>query len=236
MRSCGKKPATPSMPYWHTATGSTRIIAGKRACNSTRSPGHRRFSPLEELYREVREEVGPGLDDHVKKMAEDMAAKAIDTRDICLAIVEDVKRMRRDTSPVVVIFFSPPFCPHSTIKGKNDHEKEILRLIREAVGETAADSGEKFGVRKFFPCLSDSSYIKMDDDDRSLAALINNFPQWDVIYPVPVQQIREADIPAANFGVCGKDAHKWTERLYKPYTFHVLPQLIMKMVEKVILK
>ena len=29
----------------------------------------------------------------------------------------------------------------------------------------------------------------------------------------------------------GKDAHKWTERLYIPYSFEVLPKLILKTLD-----
>lgn len=29
-------------------------------------------------------------------------------------------------------------------------------------------------------------------------------------------------------GVYGKDGHKWTERVYKPYSFGVLPKLIQE--------
>jgi len=38
--------------------------------------------------------------------------------------------------------------------------------------------------------------------------------------------IQKTDIPALTFGVYGKDAHCWTERVYKPYSFGILPEFV----------
>ena len=40
--------------------------------------------------------------------------------------------------------------------------------------------------------------------------------------------IQELSIPAVNLGVFGKGAHTWKERIHKPYSYEVLPQLIRK--------
>ncbi|MGG3323136.1 peptidase M20, partial [Bacillus velezensis] len=61
-----------------------------------------------------------------------------------------------------------------------------------------------------------------------VSAFTDNFPGWDVIGTIPFKEIRELNIPSVNIGVYGKDGHKWTERVYKPYTFHVLPELIQQ--------
>ncbi|WP_155241950.1 hypothetical protein [Clostridium pasteurianum] len=44
--------------------------------------------------------------------------------------------------------------------------------------------------------------------------------------------IKNLNIPAINYGCYGKDAHKWTERVYKPYSFDILPKLILSTVDK----
>ena len=74
-------------------------------------------------------------------------------------------------------------------------------------------------------------YLKIDDDAASVDLLIRNFPDMNALYPLPVDKIQELNIPALNYGCYGKDAHKWTERLYKPYTFGVLPKLILKTID-----
>ena len=86
-------------------------------------------------------------------------------------------------------------------------------------------------MMKFFPSLSDSSYLKIDDDEESVDMLVKNFPGFDELYPLPLSDIRDLDIPAINYGCYGKDAHKWTERVNIPYTFEILPELIKRTIE-----
>lgn len=193
-----------------------------------------RVTTYEELYNEVGERLGDRLDKMLKQLVDELLSRGTDTRIICLRVVEEVKKHSLDTRPAVVLFFAPPYCPHNTIKGETATERELLAAIREVTGEIASSAGEAFDIKQFFPCLSDSSYLKMDDGDKSVAALINNFPQWHTVYPVPVHEIRRADIPAVNFGSYGKDAHRWTERVHKHYTFSVLPAMTVKFIERIL--
>jgi arginine utilization protein RocB len=223
----------------HTAIGfldeRRRDYCNKTGLKHEPIPWHPRVVTYEELFREARKDFGPGLDSKIHKMAEVLFSQGMDSRMICLRIVEELKRLGKDNAPAVVLFFSPPFCPHNTLKKDNPKEQEILRLIQEVVKETDSLCKDTFSIRKFFPYLSDSSYIKIDDDDASLQALSSNSPEWDVIYPVPIHNIQATNIPAVNFGVFGKDAHKWTERLNKFYAFHVLPQLITRFVKRILI-
>jgi len=193
-----------------------------------------RVLTYEELREEVLREAGPALAQQLAGIAADLKEKGADTRIICRTLVETVVAARRSLEPVVVIYFSPPYCPKNTIKGKNASERRILRLVGDIAGALGRETGEVFELRKFFPCLSDSSYLAMDDSDASVAALVQNLPEWGTVYPVPIKEIREANIPAINMGCYGKDAHAWTERLYRPYSFSVLPQLILRTIKGVL--
>ena len=82
-----------------------------------------------------------------------------------------------------------------------------------------------------FPYLSDSSYLSLHDSDEEMDELVNNFPEWHEIYPVPIQKIRHLNIPSINVGVYGFDAHRWTERVHKPYSFVTVPRLIRDMTK-----
>ena len=97
--------------------------------------------------------------------------------------------------------------------------------------ETEKETGISYRLSHFYPSLSDSSYIAMDDDEKELEVLKNSFPGMDVIYPLPFEKIHALSIPAVNFGCYGKDAHKWTERVNVPYTFGILPILMRNAVK-----
>ena len=61
-----------------------------------------------------------------------------------------------------------------------------------------------------------------------------NTPTQDV--EATVEQIKRLNIPAFNFGCHGKDAHKWTERVHKEYTFRKLPYIMLKTLEKYLIQ
>ncbi|HHU68958.1 MAG TPA: hypothetical protein GXZ31_01500 [Thermoanaerobacterales bacterium] len=40
-----------------------------------------------------------------------------------------------------------------------------------------------------------------------------------------IEDIRELNLPVVNIGPYGKDAHKYTERVYMPYSFETVPRI-----------
>ncbi|WP_391509675.1 hypothetical protein [Bacillus paramycoides] len=74
--------------------------------------------------------------------------------------------------------------------------------------------------------IIDELFLSIHETDEELKLLLENFPKWEQLYPLPYETIRKLNIPSINMGGYGKDGHKWTERVYKPYSFSVLPVLI----------
>ena len=122
-------------------------------------------------------------------------------------------------------------------------QKEILDLTKSLVGIKSVNgtAGERkvadyiyayFRILNYYPSLSDSSFLKIDDDEASLEILTDNVPAFDLLDPLPLDQIKALDIPVMNIGTFGFDAHKWTERVNIPYTFGILPELEMKLIRK----
>ena len=130
-----------------------------------------------------------------------------------LRIVERLCDLCGIKTPTVVVFFATPFCPHNTLKREVQEEAAVCDKIARIAAEFAAESGEEMRLQQFFPSLTDSSYLKIDDDAASIAALRDNFPGYQKLYPVPLETAKALNIPAVNYGVWGKDCHKWTERI-----------------------
>ena len=133
-------------------------------------------------------------------------------------------------STAVIAFFATPFCPHNTLKKENAEEAAVIADLEKIAAEFEKESGEHMKLQQFFPSLTDSSYLKIDDDDASVAMLKNCFPGYEKLYPVPLETAKALNIPAVNYGVWGKDCHKWTERIYMPYSFGKLPNFIEKTI------
>lgn len=173
---------------------------------------------------------------------EELAAKGIDTetiarqvteanpgmepRMLCFKIVEALEHHDLERAERVVVFFAPPYCPHNYLKEDDERQQRLRTALEMVLACAEREYGETFAVKNFFPYLSDSSYLSLHESPEEVDALIRNFPEWETIYPVPVHDIRALNIPSVNIGVYGKDAHQWTERIYKPYSYGVLPGLI----------
>ncbi|AXF56174.1 M20/M25/M40 family metallo-hydrolase [Salicibibacter kimchii] len=150
----------------------------------------------------------------------------LDIRERFFKIVEALQALDPARKPRVILFFAPPFLPHNYLEEGNQNHARVLEALSETLDVSEKISGETYRIRRFFPFISDSSYLAIHESDDELAALLDNFPRWGEDYAIPVDEIRKLNIPALNMGVYGKDAHQWSERLYKPFSFRVLPGLI----------
>ena len=185
----------------------------------------------EQLVSRAKAHYEGDLDQIIHKIAEEGTLIGKDKREIPLEIVRKLCEIANFKMPTIVLFFAAPYCPHNTLKQEVKEEDNLYQKIKgltKSFGETV---GEHYEVLQFFPSLTDSSYLKIDDAHTSITHLKANFPEYDTLYPVPLEQIKDLNIPAINFGCYGKDAHKWTERVYMPYSFEVLPKLIIETIK-----
>jgi arginine utilization protein RocB len=185
----------------------------------------------EELYRKVRAD-DPGVDEALNALADDLIARETDNRMVSAALVERLCERADIRTPTIVVFFATPYCPHNTLREEVPEERALRAEIAALARRFAGESGETMQVLQFFPSLTDSSYLKIDDSEASLRALRANFPGQEKLYPLPLETARSLNIPALNYGCFGKDAHKWTERVHMPYSFGQLPRLLVRTVDR----
>lgn len=181
----------------------------------------------DELCEKARA-AGIDPDKEAAAIAEKGLADGMDKRDIACRIVSALSDAVHLTGPAAVLFLAPPYCPGNTMRPDLPGEKDARQAIERLAAGCAETEGESIEVRHFFPCISDASYVKIDDSDESVRAIEENLPALPSLYPIPIKTIRHLSIPAVNMGVYGKGAHTWQERLYLPYSFNVLPELILQ--------
>ncbi|PAQ15766.1 peptidase M20 [Bacillaceae bacterium SAOS 7] len=178
---------------------------------------------LEEYSKELKQR-GIDVDKVCAEVVEEH--KMLDLRMVSFKIVEVLNELDPIKKPRVIMFFAPPYLPHNFLREDDQAEQAILKTIKDVLTEAEKESGETFAVKKFFPYLADGSYLSIHETNEELQSLLNNLPNLGRLYTLPVEEIRRLNIPSINMGVYGKDGHKWTERVYKPYSFGVLPKLI----------
>jgi len=207
-------------------------------CEKTRQHYHKlpwkpKIYTYEELYnaalKKVNEET---LNKEIAEIVSSEVEAGQDPRVICRLIVEMVVHTLDLKGPALVLFLAPPFNSNNTQREDVESEKEIIETLKSVLDEFSSSSGEEFVIKHYFPFTSDSSYLKIDDSFNSIEKLKTNFPGWSSIYPVPLETAKKLNIPALNIGTYGKDAHKWTERVHKHYTFSVLPELTIQVTDR----
>lgn len=182
------------------------------------------------IYKLAKEKYSGNLDELIDTELKKIKTTTSDIREIMMYIVKLLCQIAEITAPSIVFFYTPPYCPHNTLHDDITEEKELIVSVKEILNKIMESEKVSYKMLHFYPSLSDSSYLKIDDPKESVSDLVSNFPKMKQFYPVPVDRIQSLNIPAFTFGTYGKDAHKWTERVHKPYTFGVLPKLIEKTI------
>ncbi|MCR5770064.1 MAG: M20/M25/M40 family metallo-hydrolase [Butyrivibrio sp.] len=186
------------------------------------------FEELRKLA-DKNNKTGEDIDELLTKITKEQEDKGVDKREIPIELIRTLLSKAGIYESVVVMYFAAPYCPHNTLQ---DADEELIQRLGKITKEIEQEENVEYNIHRFFPSLSDSSYLAIDDSESSIEHLKQNFPQMDSLYPLPIDKIRSLGIKAVNFGVHGKDAHKWTERLYVPYSFDILPKLIQKALKE----
>lgn len=185
-----------------------------------------------ELYEKAKA-LKPDVDEDIRAITKQSLEENLDRRELCLKIVEYLaNNILSINTPTVILFLAPPYCPRNTLKREIPEEGALLDSVVDLLNQLGQEMGEELKMMQFFPVLTDSSYLKLDDTDTSINTLVDNFPDMKGHYDVPLDQIKRLNIPAFNFGCHGKDAHKWTERVHKEYSFGKLPIIMLRVLEK----
>ena len=174
-------------------------------------------------------ERGIDPDPVMKKIFHDMEGE--DRRTIAFTMVEALQHLDPDRTPRVILFFAPPFLPHNFVNEENEYGKKVREVLGTCLDDISNETGEEFVIKRFFPYLADGSFLSLHEEDEDIEVFKKNLPLIDHLYPVPIDMIRKLNIPSINIGVYGKDGHQWTERVYKPYTFSVLPEIIRRVTK-----
>ena len=206
----------------------------EKFCEMAHRPFHKlpweaRTMTYHQLCEVVKAEVGEEFDAKVQAYAEELAKdENIDARDRNTHLVEFVHGMWSDKNPVLIVYFSQPYYPHIYIKGDEPKEKALLDAVADAVDTTKTDY--KLVYKKFFPYISDLSYGAAPREDGIIEAFMENMPGYGTVYSLPMKEMQRLNLPVLDIGSFGKDAHKFTERIEKKYTFEVAPELVYKTV------
>jgi arginine utilization protein RocB len=179
---------------------------------------------FQELYNMSLEAKGKEFEEHMEAFIKELPSE--DLRELSIRVVREVHKFCPYRDPMIVLFFAPPYYPHSGIGRENGRIAEITEHIMK---KAEREFEEQMFHEPFFPGLSDMSYLGLPDNINT-SNLKANFPLWGDRYTIPLDAVASLNIPFMNIGPLGKDAHKYTERLCLSYSFNKASKLAFEAV------
>ncbi|WP_413376648.1 M20/M25/M40 family metallo-hydrolase [Alkalihalobacillus sp. 1P02AB] len=180
----------------------------------------------EELYKKVSNKIGiDKVNGLITQILEEQAER--DEREVSLHIVHTLSDIIDSESPMIILYFSPPFYPAVSSRN-NQLVKDLSMFVKTYAKENHQITLEN---RCFFQGLSDLSYVSLSHD--KVEPLTNNMPLFGNGYDIPFETIKTFDFPVMNIGGYGCDPHQKTERLELDFSFQILPDLLEELLKKV---
>jgi arginine utilization protein RocB len=155
----------------------------------------------------------------------------MDERDRALALMGEVVNLSGLKGPLAVVGFVPPYYPHRGNLRCSDKEHALLEALAAVAAKGREEFGEEIAYVEYFGGITDMSFLGFQGEPEALAALAENMPGWGKLYSLPLEDLLRLDVPVANIGPAGKDAHKDTERLELDFSLRVAPELLRCAVE-----
>lgn len=140
-----------------------------------------------------------------------------DLRERCRLLVERLVQKSDITGPCVIVYFANGLVP------KVNSGISVASTVRQTLDAYQQTSGESFLIEKYFPYISDLSFLTGSSDwhDETFRA---NFPSESTSTPAPT-----LELPTLMVGTYGTGAHQPDECVDMDYTFGHLPRLLMNL-------
>ena len=196
------------------------------------------FNPRVLTFDEFAKIVADGDADKVERVIasviEDCAQNtSVDERELNIRIIAALHELCPLREPLIIMFFAPPYYPHVSLQDNTPFEKHLRNCAKRLMERAWTDYGETILERKYFQGLSDLSYFAAQDGEAVTSDLAPNMPTWGKTYELPLNDIRELNLPVINYGPHGRDPHKYTERLHKEYSLTKAPQLLRTLIDDI---
>ena len=193
-------------------------------------PWETKVLTYDELYRQVKDELGDELDRSLAQLIESLRERNADDREVSMAIVDEVHKHCSDKNSKIVVYFAPPYYPHNFVRAGAHHSDALLAAVEQAVTDAKRIYDYPIVTRKFYPYISDLSYCGIAAAEH-MDKLTGNMPAWQLTYHLPVRAIQSISMPVVNIGPYGKDAHKLSERVSTAYSFDAMPLILRRTME-----
>jgi arginine utilization protein RocB len=169
----------------------------------------------------------------------DLDARLADDLDLdvptyCLRATELLWKLSGLTGPAAVVGLASLYYPRVSLAEAKQQHIRLRELLARQTARLAHEQDVVVKLRPFFPAISDMSFLGGADTPEELELVAANTPAWGTRIRVDYAAMGALDLPVVNVGSCGRDPHQRIERVYMPYTFGVLPELVWRIAEELL--
>ncbi len=188
--------------------------AAKAACQKTTKIQQQRAN------RVLEDTVVPvlTLEDLARDATTQTASNPETTADLMLALAQALAL----EAPAVVVGFAPVYYPRSSIAD----QPWLIDLLTQEAQKFYQETGVAVALRPAFPGISDMSFLSAVDSSSEQALVQKN--------TFAARLLPDLQLPTINIGPWGRDYHQKLERIYTPYSFEALPELLWRVTRRIL--
>lgn len=170
-----------------------------------------------ELCQRARARIGEGFDREYQAFAASLDS-TLDLPTRSQRLTDWVWGKSELIGPAAVLGFASQHYPSVLMQGQS----AVLADIRAALVGAQQDLGIQVRERGFFAGISDMSWFG-EPTALDLETVNANTPPPSAHISAP-----PLGLPTINLGPWGRDYHQWLERVYTPYAYQTLPELLWR--------
>ncbi len=138
------------------------------------------------------------------------------------------------SGPAAVVGFGSLHYPHSLVDPSRPQDARLHAAAHRQAAALSAERNTPLRVRPFFTGISDMSFFGSAMEPADQAVVQANTPLWGSRLQFDYAAVRALELPIVNIGPWGRDYHQRNERIFMPYSFEVLPELIWRVAQEVL--
>lgn len=124
--------------------------------------------------------------------------------------------------PCVVVGFSGLHYPPSRLHAGEREDDALVCAVDSARAKRKGRTGETLEWKNSFKGISDMSFLGLEGREERIVSV--NTP---VSHLIDTPSPRALRFPVVNIGPWGREFHQKLERIHQPYSFHVLPNILL---------
>jgi arginine utilization protein RocB len=207
--------------------------AGRYAERSGRPLTAPTWEPLVLTFSELRtralERGGPAAATALAAVTTRLAAdRTVDLPTASRQITETLWALSGLSGPAAVVGLAALYYPPVQLDPDHPRATRLATAVARQVAAVGQEVGLPIGQYRFYPGISDMSFLGSHDTAANLAVVAANTPPWEARIAFDYTAIAALDLPVVNIGPWGRDYHQRLERVQMPYSFGILPELVWR--------